>query len=676
LEEAENYLRSPLLDRDKIDLVMKSAAIALLTLAFFHRDFSYTFENAFQNTDASIVLFILLVFIYLVYRKRRILAATAPIENRDQPKRIRYLLTLIGVLVPTAALMLYWYGSLSSTPLAYHFLALPIFVTGLVLLLFNYQTLGQLLFPALFLVFLTPIPFGFLQGIGEALSAQSLGFSVLITRIFGVPSALSTAGQPAIMIQGSKGTFDQVPVALTPVYYVLNFVVFVGLAAYLTRGKLSRKVTTVFQVIPLIYFLNIIRVTTLVSVNYYLVDGSVFSVFILLGGWISIYAGIIWLSLITKKNSTVRTFKTGNTIPENTSNNKSDFNFLRSFGRIQVSKKEGAYKVDLLKIAAVALSIIVLASIQSPIFAVTPSPSIQLTDTLAGQQVSVDIFPSVSNYSLQVFQSGSDTENFACFYSPVDVTQELIRVSVQLASDRSMLPPWNETMIRNERSLIQQGKNPDTKILEVRSVELYKNPHITGSYLVWWDMKTAQTEVVLYWYESAMFKINSTTEHKYVLLSIRDTPNGAHASSNVENQLTWFAEKIISYWQPVLPWSVFTGIVTTYGDYIAGGFLGGSFVLTAVLFSAENRKRRRAGRIAYLKVSEHNRQFVDAILNIEQKAEPTIDKIADSYQKKSGQNINDNFGKTLAEMMRVGVLKRSIVSKDDDPIYVWRTSFS
>ncbi len=68
------------------------------------------------------------------------------------------ILALLQISLCAVAILVYWYGSYTFIPLEYHMFTLPFLTAGLTLLLFNFQTLKQLLFPIAFLTFLAPPP--------------------------------------------------------------------------------------------------------------------------------------------------------------------------------------------------------------------------------------------------------------------------------------------------------------------------------------------------------------------------------------------------------------------------------------------------------------------------------------------------------------------------------------
>ncbi|HLN45503.1 MAG TPA: exosortase/archaeosortase family protein [Candidatus Sulfotelmatobacter sp.] len=668
------------------DLTLKTATVIMLPIVLFFEDFYNIFENAFQNLDASFLLFIPLVFIYLVYRKRKILAVVTQIENHDQPKRIRYILRATGMLTPVIGALLYWHGSLTSTPIVYHFLALPIFIAGLILLFFNYQTLKQLMFPIVFLFFLTPLPFGFLQDFGNAISTQYLGLSLSITNILGVPLSYSIANPSTIMFPRPDGSFNQFTVGFSAAYNVLIFVVLSGLVAYLTRESLLRKISIIMLEIPLIYVLNILRATTLITIHYYFAesllfqDSNLLSIVNLLQVWIFICAGFILMSLLTRQNLKAQ-ISTINRNFQNTSKITLKYDFSFSSSRIRRSRKKGYHNTIFLKIAAAAFSVIVLLSIQTPVFAVTPSPSVALTHMSTGAQMSADILPTVPNYSMQVIGRDPETEKqlnvdmaALCLYAHEIESQEQLWVSIEVASSRWSLPPWSATLIDLP---LRQGKNPDVELIEFKDVQLMSKPIIAGQYIVFRYLKTDQIEAVLYWYESAVFRINSTVQPKYVEFSLIAYPENTQALSSMESKLSSFAEAVVSYWQPIQPWSAVAAVIVGFGLYIAGGLACGLFAAAVMVCSIEYAKRKKGGGVAYSKLSKQNQQFIDIIRELEKKTKPTIDKIGKSCEKTTNQVFTESqLIQKLRAMEKMGILKNMVMNKDDEPELVWRTSIN
>jgi hypothetical protein len=147
---------------------LKIATIVAATIAMFYKELALAFQETLQNKTTIYILVVPFVVLYLVYRNRKMLRAVMPLESDNQPRNTRNLPSLSGILLAIIAILLYWQSSYTFTPLKSHIyvftplsiqtLALPIFAAGLVLILFNQQTLRQLVLPLAFLFFLIPPP--------------------------------------------------------------------------------------------------------------------------------------------------------------------------------------------------------------------------------------------------------------------------------------------------------------------------------------------------------------------------------------------------------------------------------------------------------------------------------------------------------------------------------------
>jgi len=184
---------------------LKAITILIAVVALYFQDLQILFLDALHNEATNQTLLVAPIFIYLVYRKRKMIRAVTSLKETDQHtgilQRIGRSSTLIGILLFTASIIFYWYGSYTFMPLEYHILTLPIFTAGLVLVLFNLETLRQLIFPIAFLFFLTPIPEELLFRLGSALSTSTSFVSSAVANVLGANSVVSTGGiNPTIIV--------------------------------------------------------------------------------------------------------------------------------------------------------------------------------------------------------------------------------------------------------------------------------------------------------------------------------------------------------------------------------------------------------------------------------------------------------------------------------------------
>lgn len=667
----------------QIALGAKIAAVTLFTLALFRQDLTILFSDALQNETTSHLLVIPALFTYLIYRKRKVLRAVAPVENKTEPKETRHIPLICGILLSATAILLYWHGSYTFTPIEYHMLALPIFVAGLSLILFNLQTLRQLLFPIAFLLFLVPPPSEILFTVGAILSVASSLTSNAIVNVFGIPSTITEEyGNPTITITRPDGTTIPftVDIACSGIYSLMGFLIFITFVAYITRDKPWKKLALVMLGIPLVYLLNIMRITTILMIGYHYGEQLALQVFHLLGGWILIFLGTLLLLLASEKIFRARIF-TGSTAKCSQCNPNPDPQSHQTVcvacSRILKPEETAIHKGDIIKVAAISVCVILLMSIQAPVFAMTQSPAIVVVKTPSGEQISTEILPELSDYTLQFAYRDTEFEriakqdmSLAYLYTPKNESYKPVWVTIEMAPTRSSLHRWEACLITWP---LQRGLQVRVSQIELKDITLTENPSIIGRYFVFQYLKTNQTQAVLYWFESATFAANSTFKQEHVKISLIAYPRSLEELPQIENQLVALAKPIISYWQPIKTWSPIAAFLSGKSVYLAGGTCI-LLATTIFLYALETRRQRKANKNAYQKLSETNRQIIDAVRETEKTATPTLDSISSAYQKATGQSIdNEKLLHKLAELERTGTVKSQIANKHDEPIQIWKT---
>ena len=259
------------LNQHMLAVATKFSIIVIGIIAFYLQDLNLVFSNALSDESTYHILAIPFIFGYLLYRKRSMISASFGQEKQNKSILSKNFTLLIGILLFATAVVVYWFGSYTFTPLEYHMLTLPILTSGLILLLFNSQTLKQLAFPIVFLFFLTPPPSDILYSVGSTLSDLSAHAANGLTNIFGLTSTISAQyGSPIITLTRPNHTIMNfsLGVACSGVYSLIGFAIFAVFIAYITRGKLWTKLGILLLGIPLIITLNIIRITTILGIGY------------------------------------------------------------------------------------------------------------------------------------------------------------------------------------------------------------------------------------------------------------------------------------------------------------------------------------------------------------------------------------------------------------------------
>jgi exosortase len=642
-----------------IVLALKTLTILAATLMLFQQDLTIVLTDALQSEITNYMLVIPIIFVYVIYRKRKMLRAVVSLESQNQPKSVRHIPTIAGIILCTAAITLYWYGSYTFTPLEYHMTSLPIFVAGLTLILFNPQTLRQLAFPIAILYFLTPPPSEILYAVGSTLSVISSEASHTIVKALGVPSTLSGEyGNPTITITRPDGSAIPfvVDIACSGIYSLMGFLIFATFIAYITRDKTWKKAAIFLIGLPLIYALNIIRITTILLIGYHYGEQPALQIFHILGGWTLIFLGTLLLLTITEKAFKINIFLKPPPIQPcpkcNPAENPKE-GFCPYCGRLLKYPKLNLKKRDIAKIATIALAVALLLSIQAPVFALTEGPAQIIIQTPTGEQGNTQILPQMQGYKLEfVYRDKAFEErakqdaSLVYAYMPTDETKDLIYVAVEIASTRSSLHRWEACLITWPQT---HGYQPKVTQLELKDVQILQNPPIIARWFAFQYTKTNQTQTVLYWYETATFTTNTTSQQKHVKISLIAYPKTPEEIPTIENQLLPVAQAIANYWQPIKTWTQIALIFSRNGQTLT--LSAATLLAPAIIFyKVQNRRARKNLQKLYHKLSSRDRLLIQKV--------------------KEKSKVNE-LGERLQQMEQAGIIKRKIVNFNDEPIMVW-----
>ncbi|MEM2561897.1 MAG: exosortase/archaeosortase family protein, partial [Candidatus Bathyarchaeia archaeon] len=661
-------------------LALKAAILLAIILALHSQDLVMVFRDALQSEIMNYMLAIPPLFLYLIYRKRKMLRAVIPFEDQNIPKEIKYIPIIVGMLLCAAATTLYWYGSYTFTPLEYHVLTIPIFTAGLTLILFNAQTLRQAAFPIAFLALLIPPPAEILYAIGSTLSTVSSEASYMIIRAMNIPSILSEEyGNPTITIVRPNDSAIEfaIDVACSGIYSLIGFVVFAVFIAYITRDKLWKKIMVFLIGVPLIYALNILRITIILLIGYYYGEQPALEIFHLLGGWSLIFLGTILLLTVSEKMFKTNIFQKQQPCPKCSINKDQNEEFCSYCGRIITYQKINLKKSDMVKIVTVIVAVILLTSIQAPIFALTEGPAQIIVQTPAGEAGNTQILPEIQGYKLVFLyrdrkfeQRAKQDASLVYMYIPTNESKDPVYVSVEIASIKSSLHRWETCLITYPLS---RGYQPSVTQLDLKDIEILENPPIIARFFAFQYLKTNVTQIVLYWYETAIFKINSTDQQKYVKISLVVFPDGVEKISEIEQQFTSIAKAIASYWQPIKIWSQITMIMSRGGLTLTIAIT----TLIATILAYQKSQEWRTEKINEKlreKLSEQDKLILQAVHQASKESKATIDTIILRYETLSGKNIKlEEIIKKLNEMEKLGFIRRTTTNYGDEPQIIWKT---
>ena len=678
MKASQHYSMFPKLSKSTLVLSLKIATVLVSALVIFYQDLAIVAVDALHSEFMSHILAIPFLLVYLIYRKRKMIRAAITFESELSKEAVRRP-EIVGALLVLIAFLLYSYGSYTFTPLEHHMFALPIFITACILISFNTQTLRQLAFPIAFLFFLVPPPSEIIYAFGTTLSEVSTHGSCAIMNLFGFATTISTEfGNPIILIARPNGTTlsFMIDIACSGVYSLIGFLIFATFIIYIARGKTWKRAITFIVGFPLIYLLNILRIITIVLLGYYHSMELAMNVFHLLGGWVLIFFGTLLLLAVSEKILRIQLFTKKNVVLCRAHESPKE-NFCQTCGRLLRHVDAKLKKRDLTAIFALIMSAILIVAIQAPVFALTKGPADVLTQIEAGQKPTTEILPQMREYTLRFLYRDKRFEeiakqdaSLAYAYLPFDSSRYAIWVALEIASARSSLHHWESCIVT---SPTVHGRELMAVQLDSRDVHLTENPPIIARYFVFQYIESNLTQAVLYWFETATFLTNSTSQQKYVKISLVAYPVETEDLQEVEAQLLTLGTATASHWQPLKMWLPIALLISRNGNYLAtipAIALGCVLMLNFV----NSKSKRKANRKALKKLSTYDQQVVEAVHQTQKRTIPNTNNIASTFRILNGKDVEAlELIPILSSLEQVGIIEKQIVNQQDEPILVWKT---
>jgi exosortase len=664
-----------ILNEHRLATALKFTVISVAVVALYFPDLNMVFTGALTDEASFHILAIPFLFAYLLFRKRKMINATLQPTQTAKAAFQKNLSTFLGISLCAVAIFTYWYGSYSFTPLEFHMATLPFLVAGLTLILFNLQTVKQLIFPIAFLIFLTPPPSEILYGVGSALASVSASVSNGLVNLFGIPAVLSSSnGSPLITLTRPDQTVlpFSINVACSGIYSILGFVIFALFIAYIMTGsRLRNKIAILVLGIPLIVGLNIIRITTILAIGYNWGEDLALQVFHTFGATVLMFIGTLILLAVTekafKKPKQSEPCLTCSPAPASQTEP-----FCPSCGKLFKFPKTKLHRVDLAKIAGVLVFVVMLVSIQAPVFALMAGPAQVVVQTPSGPQVNVSnsLLPNVTGYTLSYVYRDSAFEKLAgqdaslvYAYSPDDNSSKIVWVAIEIASSTISEHRWETCLINFPLS---QGNEASVSQLDLRDVQISDNPPITARYFAFQYVDRNQTQAVLYWYQTASFNINGTTQMKSIKMSLVTYPASPAEVTADENQELPVAVAINNYWQPIKTWSTIALTISQNGLMLSIGALAIFIVLVA--YSSYLSVRDRRSLLTLQKKLPAQDQLLLEVIS----KNSTTQAVIAEFQKASPNSVSETFVlEKLVELEKTGLIKKRLVNKTDNPVFVW-----
>jgi exosortase len=662
--------------------ILSAILVMLSVLIVYGSDLEILVNEALQSEALSHVLLIPFFAGFLFYLKRNMVKACLTLKKNQKKNRTQYVDEVIGIALCLIAFLVYWYGSYTFYPLEYHLLSLPIFVMGITLILFNLKVLIALIFPILFLLFLTPPPTELMYIVGGFLANVNTQASYTLAKIFGLPVTLSSSyGPPTIMLTTSAGEPASFAVDLpcSGIYSLIAFAMFAAFFAFVASASIFKKVWVFVLGFFVFETMNIIRITAIVSAGYWFGEEVAMFMFHAVAGLLLIFIGMLLTLFVAEKFLKIQILPIPNEPPlcpkcKASIENLENFclncgKFLNQF-RAKISQKFWI-KVFLLLLGC----FIVTLSIHAPTFAVAQGP-VELTSNSSWENAT-NVFPQIPDYQLKFLYRDTNYERIAhqdaslmYAYFPINNSRSLVYVDVGVANSLTNLHSWEVCLITWQTA---QGQYPLVTTLDSRDIQLLQDVSIIARYLVFISPQN-YTQVTLYWYERATFKTGITVVQKYVRISLIILTQNSTNYQLFEDELLPVGHAIASYWEPLKTQSLISIGIPAQQLLLAFSIAFVAVTKTAQ-YSNEWRKKNSNLKIFNSIASAKEKFVLQTVLELakEKKKIETRD-ISVAIEQKVGKPIKfDNLLSVVNHLEEYGFIKKDIISVKNRPVLVWKT---
>jgi exosortase len=676
--------------------IISAAFIVLLVLIVYGHDLEILMNEALQSEAFSHVLLIPFFAGILLYLKKDMLKASLALEKLQKKTKTQYLDEVIGTALCLIAFLLYWYGSHTFYPLEYHLFSIPIFIMGITLILFNLKTLIVLIFPILFLLFLIPPPTEWMYTIGGTMANFNTQASYTLLKTLGLPVTLSSSyGSPTIALTTSTGqplpfTID---LACSGIYTFIAFAMFAAFLALVASAPVSKKIGLFVLGFFVFDILNIIRITTIVSIGYLFGEEVAMFVFHNVAGLLLIFIGMLLILLIAEKIMKIQTFPTSQeppSCPKCKTNLKNFQNFCSNCGKFfnqfqtKVSTKFWA-KLLLLIVGCY----IVTLSIDAPTFTIAQGKKNEPIRLISGLENASAraIFPNITssdkdkNYTIRFLNRDTPYEILAhqdaslmYYYN----SSPIVFVDLGVASSISNLHSWEVCLVAYQTA---HGRTPLISVLDSRDIQLLPDVPIIARYFVFRDeegiyVPVNVTQVTLYWYERAPFNMGISVEQKYVRLSLIVYTRNATNYQQLEDELLTFAQAIASYWEPLKSQSLISLGVPAQQLLLVLSVAFVAFTKTAE-HSNEWRKKTNNQKIFNNFASANDKLVLQTVLDLAKKNKVIETReINTAIKRKKKKSLNSaKLLNTLDNLEEYGFIKKDVAAVKNRPRLVWKVKY-
>lgn len=643
--------------------IIKLLFLGSTVILSYQHDLRETVSLALSKDEYSYILTVPVIFILLLYKKRRIFSF---------PYKNSLTTNIIGLLTCFLALMTYIWGSFTFYALQFHLLSLPIFLSGATLLLFGPQVLRALSFPIFLSLFFTPFPM-LLAPIGEQLILTTTNTSYSVLNFLGIPIEIST--KLGIILttftnQGEKISF-LIGLPCSGLYSLLGFTFFATIFAYITSGSPTRKTLLATLGLILVYSLNILRVILIVIIGHSYGYSAAINFFHIFGGPTILFIGVlIWL-LLGEKALRISILKTKTTNP--CPNCQQNQNICHNCGQILKLPK---INIPWKSLTTAILALIILTYLISQASTINYPQTNQkesnppILNTSTGEVNGV--FPIINGWTPtfagrdEQVEKRLDLNTVALYMFSNQIEEGNIIAIFEVAETQSKLHYW-EGCLYYQPFEVQIEKKVFTTLYQ------NENSLITGEIFTLNIPSQKRNLVLLYWFDVLLLEIDGepakmntkTTLIAYLEnFSNKMSESLAETTNEISNILTKLGQEIAKYWDSqeirVTPTNI---IMDFYNHTEIITVTTITMLIVTLLFIALKRRRQILTNSKKLeRASYPDKILLKHIL----KGGFNKSLILNMFEKETKLKISPLFlKKKIKKFIKEGFLDEAIAIKDD-----------
>lgn len=661
------------LSRSTLALSIKIAAIFFAVWATYSKDLTIITNEAIQSESTTYLLAMPFLFAYLIFRERKMLRAVIPFKSRTLIKKIFRMDEIFGIMLGLLAFLLYWQGSYSPYPLELHVISLLLFVAGLILIIFNTQTLRVLALPIIFLLFLIPAPLEIIYAVNAILATYTSSAVSIILRTLSLPVVLTNQyGLPVLMLEKPAALPLTVVLdaAFVGTYFLTVATVFWVFVVISVRGAAWKRAMFLLAWGPSVFVFNTIRITFMILATYRLgIDATNEGLYTTAGWFLTLTGTFLFLFFVSRKILKIQVLTTTKPrLPHCPSCNDSQVkkqSFCLSCGKLLKYVDIKISKQDILKIATLLIIINLSAFLKVPAF-VLRDDNIQAIIYLPTEgKIVAPVLPEIDGYTLRLGYSDEKIETMVgpnalltYVYTPRDESKPTIYGTIEFAH------PKNLPVFRGE-------------VLDSRDVQVFQNPPIMGRVVSLHKPNSNLTLEILYWHERALFDAEPTIVRKYERISVFAFSSGSADSLSVVENLLFVGQTIAGYLEPARVWSNISSLFPLYLYALSVMIIGLLAVISTVQI-LNSKKERRFNLKVFNKLDlDEEKNVLLAIHQAEKTGKSSQSAIAVSFQNLAGKPVDeDMLSDTLRYAGELGLVKSRIVSENGKPVLVWKTQIA